>query len=742
MKIFVIPAVGRKLRSFFSHLPGGMIAKLTNASIARSAILPVAGVLAALALLAIALIAISNRAYTDGRLAEKATLIANVIAPNAAAAVWQLDGQSGVRILQSVAADPDFGSGIIVDDKGEVLASLRNSAGKTDAVTPAAVAALLGAVDPKSLKVTRLHEFVRDNEVIDIFPLVVGERRVTNVGYAALSFSRERANAAALRQIFAIGVGGVLALSGVCALLAWVLSHVTRPIRDMTAAMGRLSAGELETEIPALERCDEIGAMARALAVFKENSIERQRLEFLTLRLQQTTDELRLNNEKVEYLAHHDTLTGLANRAQLHRKIDQGSAELARSGTPFGIFILDLDRFKEVNDSLGHPTGDALLKAVSQRLTTQLRNDDVLARLGGDEFAIIQSPPRAEGECVVDPKDQRYGATELATRLLKVLTEPFLLNGHTVFIGCSIGISLAPEDGTEAEELMKKADLALYEAKSAGRNCFFFFDAEMTKDADDRHGLEADMRVGLMRAEFELVYQPIVDVWTGNVSCAEALVRWRHPTYGLMQPDQFIPLAEATGLIIELGDQILRQACRDAAAWPEHVKVAVNLSAVQFRNANLVEIIRSALDDAGLPPSRLEIEVTETVLLKQQSDCLTSLNQLRDLGVSVALDDFGTGYSSLSYLNLFPFDKIKIDKSFTQSVTERANCAAIVNSILALGRSLGITTIVEGVETDGQLEFIRAAGATLAQGYLFGHPAPSALLKFDRAAARGAKTAA
>ena len=251
------------------------------------------------------------------------------------------------------------------------------------------------------------------------------------------------------------------------------------------------------------------------------------------------------------------------------------------------------------------------------------------------------------------------------------------------------------------------------------------------------------MRVGLMRGEFELVYQPIVDVWTRKALCAEALARWRHPTYGLMQPDQFIPLAEGTGLIAELGDQILRQACRDAVAWPEHVKVAVNLSAVQFRNANLVEIIRSALDDAGLPPSRLEIEVTETVLLERQSNCLTSLNQLRDLGVSVALDDFGTGYSSLSYLNLFPFDKIKIDKSFTQSVTERANCATIVNSILALGRSLGITTIVEGVETDSQLEFIRAAGATLAQGYLLGRPVPAALLKFDSTEARpSAKTAA
>jgi diguanylate cyclase (GGDEF)-like protein len=739
MKHPFVSANIRWMRSLFAQ---SMIARLTKPSIARAAILPVAGVLAAIAGSGILVLAANDRADTVAHLLEKATLTEYLIAPNAAAAVWQFDKLSCERILQSLASDPDFGSGIIVDDNGDVFASLRNPAIKIDAVTPNSLAALFGIVDPRSLEISRPHEFVREDETINVFPLVTQANRIRNVGYMALSFSRGRADAAARQEVITTATGGVLALLAICALLAWVLSRVTRPIRDMTTAMDRLSAGEFETSIPALERRDEIGAMARALAVFKENSIERQRLEFLTLKLQQTTDELRCNHEQVEFLAHHDPLTGLANRAQLRKKIDESSVELSQNNVPFCVFILDLDRFKEVNDSLGHPAGDALLKAVAQRLTTELRKDDVVARLGGDEFAVIRSPPRAVGECSVNPNDQRHGATELATRILKVLAEPFDLGGNTVFVGCSIGISLAPLDGTESEDLMKKADLALYKAKSAGRHCFVFFDAEMTKDSNERRGLEADIRIGLVRGEFELLYQPIVNVWTGEISCAEALVRWRHPVRGLMLPDRFIPIAESTGLIVDLGEWVLRQACRDAMAWPEHVKVAVNLSAVQFRSDNLLDAIRLALNDAGLPPSRLEVEVTESVLIEKPSSYIAFLKQLRSIGVSVALDDFGTGYSSLSHLTLFPFDKVKIDKSFTQHITERADCAAIVNSIVGLGRSLDIVTVVEGVETGRQLETIRAAGATLAQGYLFGKPMPAALLDFNRAdVARNSKTA-
>jgi predicted signal transduction protein with EAL and GGDEF domain len=359
-----------------------------------------------------------------------------------------------------------------------------------------------------------------------------------------------------------------------------------------------------------------------------------------------------------------------------------------------------------------------------------MRNEDVLARLGGDEFAVIQTAPRDATERTDIAAVHKRAASDLASRILEILAVPFELGGNTVFIGSSIGVAMAPEDGADPEDLMKKADLALYEAKSDGRNRFFFFTSEMTRIADQRHRLEADMRAGLDRGEFVLHYQPIIDVWTRKVVCVEALVRWRHPEHGLMLPDEFVPLAEETSLINQLGAFVLEQACHDATSWPDHVKVAVNLSATQFRNADFLDTVLGALIAPELPPRRLEVEVTETVLLAKETDCIALLHQLRSLGISVALDDFGTGYSSLSYLKRFPFDKIKIDKSFTNDITERADCAAIVSSIIGLGRSLDIGTIVEGVETERQFEMIRAAGATFAQGYLFGRPVPAAQLDF------------
>jgi diguanylate cyclase (GGDEF)-like protein len=452
--------------------------------------------------------------------------------------------------------------------------------------------------------------------------------------------------------------------------------------------------------------------------------------------------ELQRHEERIAYLAHHDPLTGLPNRARLKERIEERGELLRQSGLPFGVFLLDLDRFKDLNDSLGHGAGDALLRAVAKRLTGALRKCDVVARPGGDEFAIIQTPPRDAEKRSRLLEDHRNGAVKLANRILRVLAEPFDLGGSQVFVGASIGISLAPDDGAEAEDLMKKADLALYEAKSAGRNCFRFFNAQMTMIAEERHQLEADMRVALVRGEFELHYQPIIDVRTRAVAAAEALARWRHPVRGLVPPDRFIPLAEDTGLIVPLGDWVLQQACRDAAGWPEHVKVSVNLSAVQFRNAGLLDSILFALVDSGLPAERLEVEVTESVLLGKEADYLILLHQLKNIGVSVALDDFGTGYSSLSYLKMFPFDKIKIDRTFIRDIEGRADCAAIVSSIIGLGRSLGRHTTAEGVETEAQFEILRAAGVTLAQGYLFGRPVPLPKLAFAPADVNGAGAAA
>ena len=444
--------------------------------------------------------------------------------------------------------------------------------------------------------------------------------------------------------------------------------------------------------------------------------------------------ERRANEAKIKLLAHYDLLTGVANRPQFLEEIEKARVRLRADGWPFTVLMLDLDRFKDVNDSLGHAAGDALLQEMAKRLQASLRSVDVLARLGGDEFAIIQTPPR-EFEPVEDAGPiMREAAIVLASRIINTIGEPFDIDGRKVVVGASVGIAMAPFDAVETDDLMKKADLALYRIKAEGRNGYSLFDAEMAIKADERHRLELDLREGLTRNEFELYYQPLVDVATRRTCCMEALVRWNHPTRGLVAPDRFISLAEDTGLITSLGEWILQTACAEAAKWPSDVKVAVNISPAQFRKTNLLDVILCALVESGLPPERLEIEITERVLLDKDADYLSTLHQLRNLGIAVALDDFGTGYSSLSYLNMFPFNKIKIDRSFTSELLERSECAAIVCAVIGLGRSLDIATTAEGVESAAQFQALRAAGVTQAQGYLFGRPAPACELQFDRIA--------
>jgi diguanylate cyclase (GGDEF)-like protein len=443
--------------------------------------------------------------------------------------------------------------------------------------------------------------------------------------------------------------------------------------------------------------------------------------------------EKQQNEARIAYLAHTDPVTGLANRSHFMEQIEGKLARLKEDGASFAVLMLDLDHFKYVNDSFGHAAGDLLLKQAGERLEVAIGGSDVLARFGGDEFAVVHSIPRVALSLPPAPAPEgtpHDSSIALANRILEAFKAPFNVDGHKMYVGTSIGIALAPDDGTDPEDLLKKADLALYETKAAGRNDLTFFHPRMTEVVAERQEMEADMRLALARGEFELHYQPIVDVRTREVSGVEALMRWRHPDHGLVMPARFMPLAETTGLIIPLGEWALQQACRDAMHLPPHITVAVNLSAAQFRKGNLYETIRRVLAESGLPPERLEVEVTETVLLlEKEADSIDLLHRLKELGVSVALDDFGTGYSSLSYLKLFPFDKIKIDQSFIKDMAERTDCAAIVCSVVGLGRSLDIITTAEGVETEAQLEMIRAAGVTLAQGYLFGRPCPFAELK-------------
>lgn len=416
--------------------------------------------------------------------------------------------------------------------------------------------------------------------------------------------------------------------------------------------------------------------------------------------------------DQIRFLARHDALTKLPNRILLRERLRETLMH-ARVGEHLALLYLDLDRFKALNDTLGHPLGDVLLQAVAERLSQSTRGADTVARLGGDEFAVIQAPI-----------DKPAEAADFAERLIAVLNEPFQVMGHRIVIGTSIGISVSPQDGVDFDQLMKSADLALFRAKQDGRGVYRLFQTEMDAQMQNRRILELDLRGALADGQLELFYQPLIGLRAQAAVGFEALLRWRHPSRGLIAPDQFIPLAEEIGAIVPIGEWILRTACLAAARWPDDMKVAVNLSAVQFKSDGLVAAVTAALHGSGLAPARLELEITETVLLRDTTAALATLRQFHSLGVHIAMDDFGTGYSSLSYLQRFPFDRIKIDQSFVRELGKQNDSDAIVRAVIALSRELGMTTTAEGVETVDQLRTLARAGCTVVQGYLFSQPVP------------------
>jgi diguanylate cyclase (GGDEF)-like protein/PAS domain S-box-containing protein len=418
---------------------------------------------------------------------------------------------------------------------------------------------------------------------------------------------------------------------------------------------------------------------------------------------------------RIAHMAQHDALTGLPNRVLFHQRLDAALAQLDHRGGLLAVHCLDLDHFKSVNDTLGHPIGDDLLRVVAQRLKDNLRDCDLVARLGGDEFAVIQRD-------ITHPRE----ANDLAARLIAALSANYDIQHHEVVIGASIGIALAPSDGKAADILLRNADMALYRAKADGRGTSHFFEAEMDRRIQARRVLELDLRKAFANNEFDLHYQPLVNLHTDRISGFEALLRWHHPERGMVLPGEFIAVAEEIGLIGPLGEWVLRRACTEAARWPGEIKIAVNLSPAQFRTRGVVQAVLSALAYSGLPPHRLELEITESVLLGETEANLAILHQLREIGARISMDDFGTGYSSLSYLRSFPFDKIKIDRSFVRDLEKRPDCMAIIRAVAGLGASLGISTTAEGVETREQLERLRAEGCTEAQGFLFSAPRPAA----------------
>jgi diguanylate cyclase (GGDEF)-like protein len=422
-------------------------------------------------------------------------------------------------------------------------------------------------------------------------------------------------------------------------------------------------------------------------------------------------------DERIAHMAHYDALTDLPNRVLMRGHLERRLTELA-DGNPFAILYIDIDEFKNVNDSLGHEVGDELLCEVADRLRNCVNANDLVARLGGDEFAIIKAGSSDVAEL-----------TALAELILHTLRAPANCKGQELSADASIGIAIAPDHGDDLETLLKRADLAMYAAKSAGRRTFRFFAHEYDARARQRRQLEADLRQALAKGEFEVFYQPLVDLSSNVVNGCEALLRWRHPERGMVSPVEFIPVAEEAGLITEIGEWVLKEACTEAVSWPNRIRVAVNVSPVQFRSKTLALKVAAALADSGLAPERLELEVTETVLIRDDEEALTILQQLRDLGVRIALDDFGTGYSSLSYLHRFPFDKIKIDRSFINDIGEPEGSSPIVQAVVTMAAARQMATTAEGVETVAQRDILKQLGCSQMQGYLFSPAVPAAQLK-------------
>ena len=500
---------------------------------------------------------------------------------------------------------------------------------------------------------------------------------------------------AALSSYRALQLG--IALAGVLGLLlvlrgsALLARQITAPIAALDAAAQALEEGA-RAEVVAVGH-DEIGRLAESFNRMSAGIAERER--------------------RISHLAFHDTLTGLPNRTFLREQLEQGLARATRAGRELAVLCLDLDGFKGVNDTLGHPVGDALLRIVGTKLV-EAAPDGMVSRLGGDEFAII-----VESDDADRPR-------ALAQDIIDRLRAPLSAAGHQIATGASIGIAMGPADGADADTLLKNADLALYRAKQDGRGVFRFFEPALDAAARARRQLELDLREALATGQFLLHFQPIYDLGRERIGCFESLLRWEHPRRGLVTPTEFIPVAEETGLIVAMGEWVLHEACRQATRWPEHVRVAVNVSPLQFRNTGFAAIVLQALARSGLQPNRLEIEITESVFLDGEGPTVAMLHKLRALGVRVALDDFGTGYSSLSYLRSFPFDKIKIDKSFVDAVASDTGAVAIVRAIVDLARALDMETTAEGVEDAGQLSTLRGQGCSSIQGYLFSRPVAAA----------------
>ena len=502
--------------------------------------------------------------------------------------------------------------------------------------------------------------------------------------FLMLAYPKAAATADARKLQFALGLMTMIGLLLV-GIATWKAARrITQPLERLDEAAGRLASGEhVQVRV---RGSDELARLATSFNQMVGKIAERE--------------------QRITQLAFNDVLTGLPNRTMFQQQLDHAF----RVGGAFALHCLDLDQFKVINDTLGHPAGDALLVEAGRRVQEAARGHFV-ARLGGDEFVVLQSVG-----------DDRNAIDRLGRSILETMAQPFSIEGNEFVPSTSIGIAIAPQDGEDGGTLLRNADLALYRAKDAGRGTYAFFEESLNERAQQRRQLESDLRLAIERSEFELFYQPLFDLEQNRICSFEALLRWRHPERGLVSPAEFVAIAEDTGLIVPIGAWVVREACSRAACWPDHVRVAVNVSAVQFHRGAVHETVLRALADSGLAPDRLEVEITESIFLEGSETTLRLLYALRSLGVRIALDDFGTGYSSLSYLHSFPFDKLKIDRSFIQNLLTRDGATAIVHAITELANALGIETTAEGVEETAQLMELRTHGCSSVQGFLFAEP--------------------
>ena len=507
-----------------------------------------------------------------------------------------------------------------------------------------------------------------------------------------LAYPKAEALADARKLQLALGLMTLLGLLAVAVATWRAAGKITQPLARLDEAAGRLASGEhVQVRV---RGSDELARLAQSFNDMVGKIAERE--------------------QRITQLAFNDVLTGLPNRTMFQQQLEQSFRASEGSGGLFALHCLDLDQFKVINDTLGHPAGDALLIEAGKRVQAAAKGHFV-ARLGGDEFVVLQTV----GE-------DRNAIDRLARDILEAMAQPLTIDGNELVPSTSIGIAISPDDGADGETLLRNADLALYRAKEAGRGTFAFFEESLNERAQQRRQLETDLRVALDLGQLELHYQPLFDLEQNRVCSFEALLRWSHPTRGQISPVEFIPVAEDTGLIVPIGAWVIREACNRAASWPEHIRIAVNVSPVQFHRGSLNETILRALAVSGLAPGRLEVEITESIFLEGGDATLKLLHSLRSLGVRVALDDFGTGYSSLSYLQSFPFDKLKIDRSFIQNLLTREGASAIVRAITELAHALNIETTAEGVEETAQLMELRAHGCSSVQGFLFAEPMTAA----------------